>query len=436
MLAGDGSPGLHADAHDLLRGPLHPLHLGLVAPVEEDVGVQVSVSGVEDVGDPQVVAFPDARDLRQNVRELRARDGGVLYKQVRGDPAHGAEGLLPALPQGRARIRRSGPAHLARAALQTGGLRARGLRLQTRLDAVELHHQRGRRVRRVAGREDALFHGPDGGLVDDFERRGEQPVGDDRGHGAPRVLQPLEDAEQGVRRLRQRKQLQIDFHRDAEAALRSHEEPRQVEFAGVEPAVSQVHPAAVREHHVQPPDVAGGDTVLEAVGPARVLGDIAADAAGALRRGIRGVVEAVGPGRRREMGVDDSGLDARPPVVQVEFQDPVHARRTHHHGPVDRERAAGETRPRAAGHEGHACLGDGPDHPGGLVSVPGQHRRPWRTPVGGEPVGLVDHQPGRVGDDSVRPHDADEFLGQPGGQARYFGDHGVAPDEGEARVRR
>ena len=237
------------------------------------------------------------RDLRQHVREGCVR-GTVASCTSRS----GA--ILPMAPKAFFLPFQRAARASAEVALRTSraphcearGLSPRRLGLEPRLDAVELHHQRGGGIGRVAGGEDALLHGLDGGLVYDLERRGEQPVGDDRRHRPSRVLQPLEDAEQGVGRLRQREQLHIDFDGDAEAAFGSHEEPREVQFFGVEPAVSQVHPASVREHHVQPPDVAGGDAVLEAVGPARVLGHVAADGAGALRRGIRARSKARGAG--------------------------------------------------------------------------------------------------------------------------------------------
>ena len=73
--------------------------------------------------------------------------------------------------------------------------------------------------------------------------------------------------------------------------------------------------------------------VLECMRAAGILGDVAADRAGLLARGIGGVEEAELRDRRRELGVHDPGLHDRDPVLGVDLEDPVHA------GAFDEDRA-------------------------------------------------------------------------------------------------
>ena len=61
---------------------------------------------------------------------------------------------------------------------------------------------------------------------------------------------------------------------------------------------------AVGQHHLELDDVVGGDAVLEAVRPAGVLGDVAADGAGRLARGVGDVVQA-----ERRHGLGEPGVD-------------------------------------------------------------------------------------------------------------------------------
>ena len=67
----------------------------------------------------------------------------------------------------------------------------------------------------------------------------------------------------------------------------------------------------VGQHDLELDDVIGGDAVLEAVRPAGVLGDVAADGAGRLAGGIGDVVQAVRRDRLGEPRVHHAGLERR-----------------------------------------------------------------------------------------------------------------------------
>ena len=50
VLSGDRAPGLHAKRHDLGTRLLDSIHLFGVTSVEQEVGVDIAVAGVEEVG--------------------------------------------------------------------------------------------------------------------------------------------------------------------------------------------------------------------------------------------------------------------------------------------------------------------------------------------------------------------------------------------------
>ena len=72
-------------------------------------------------------------------------------------------------------------------------------------------------------------------------------------------------------------------------------------------STSQRHQRAVRQHHVEPEHVVGGDAVLHAAQPARVGGDVAADGADLVRRRVGRIPEAVLGGRGLDVHVEGPG---------------------------------------------------------------------------------------------------------------------------------
>ena len=88
---------------------------------------------------------------------------------------------------------------------------------------------------------------------------------------------------------------------DPEGALAPDEGAPQIEARGIGILAPQPDDLAVGKDHLEAQHVVGGDPVLEAVRPARVLGDVAAHR-GSLQAGrIGGVVEAVGGERRGDV---------------------------------------------------------------------------------------------------------------------------------------
>jgi hypothetical protein len=146
-----------------------------------------------------------------------------------------------------------------------------------------------------------------------------------------------------------------DARGDPEGPLGAHEDADEVVARRVGRRVAQHRDGAVGQDDLQRQDVVGGDAVLERVGAAGVLGDVAADGARVLARGVGRVVKPVGRDGLRKMHVDDARLHPGLAVEHVDLQDLVERA-------VEITRLPTATTPperpgaRASGNEGHVEL--------------------------------------------------------------------------------
>ncbi len=102
--------------------------------------------------------------------------------------------------------------------------------------------------------------------------------------------------------------------------------PEQVGPLAVERGAAEFDDVAVGEDDLHPGDVVDGEAVLEAVGAAGVLGDVAADRADLLARGVGRVEEACARDGARHVEVRDTRLDDHPLPVDVDLEHAVHPR--------------------------------------------------------------------------------------------------------------
>ena len=139
----------------------------------------------------------------------------------------------------------------------------------------------------------------------------------------------------GLRRIAQR-----DLRRDPERALGADEGAEQVRPVRVEGLAAELDDLAVRQHDGQARDVVDREAVLEAVGATRVLGDVAADRADLLARGIGRVEEPVRRDGAGDVEIRDARLDHDPLRSEVDLDDPLHPRERDHDAVRDRQRPA------------------------------------------------------------------------------------------------
>ena len=99
VLAGQDSTDLDAQLEDLASNLEHGLGVSGLALVEQDGGVQIAVSGVQQVGDRVSGAAGDVFDPRQHLDQSGPGDGAIDEKIVRSQASEGTEYALTSGPQ-------------------------------------------------------------------------------------------------------------------------------------------------------------------------------------------------------------------------------------------------------------------------------------------------------------------------------------------------
>src|SRR5207253_5659197 len=97
------------------------------ASVEQDVGVQVAVTSMEDVAELELVSLGDPGDVGHDVDELAARDDCVDDVVTGSYATEGAERLFATLPQLGSLGVADGLTHVARATFLADLAQQRGV---------------------------------------------------------------------------------------------------------------------------------------------------------------------------------------------------------------------------------------------------------------------------------------------------------------------
>ena len=158
-----------------------------------------------------------------------------------------AEGRLAALPEQRPLLRVGGGADLPGAVLAADAVERGEVLVDLRGDAVELDDQDRPGVLRVAGVDRGLG-GLDRQPVHDLHRGGQDPRGDDGGHGRAGMVGRVEGRELRDDRLRPPQEPERDLGRDPERPLRADEHAEQVGAGRLEARAAEPDELAVREH--------------------------------------------------------------------------------------------------------------------------------------------------------------------------------------------
>ena len=286
--------------------------------------MQVAVAGVEHVGHPDPRRRRDLGDRREHLRQRGARDDAVLDDVVGTDPAHGREGGLAALPDQRALGRVDGQPQFTGAVLPAEPLDLLELALDLDRGAVELDDQHGAGALRIAAVGRCLG-GLDGEGVHHLDGRGNDPGADDRRGGRSGLVGGGEAHQQGADVLRQSGQLDRHRRGDAEGALGAHDGAEQVVAGGIGGESAELDDFALRRDELRADHVIGGEAVLQAVRPAGVLGQVAADRAHLLARRVGRIVVAVRCHRPGDLEVGHPRFHGHAPVGDIDVDHPVHA---------------------------------------------------------------------------------------------------------------
>ena len=404
MLPGHRATHLDAGAQQILVRGLRALELLGLTVVVQDERVEVAVPGMEHVGDLDAVPRADRDQLAHDRRKLRARDDGVLEEIGRRESSDRSRGFLSALPEERALGDVGGDADLERPALPADPRRALALRLDLGGRAVQLDQEDGGGVLGIAG-AGPLVDRADHQLVEHLERRRDDAGRDDRRDRFRGVLDRRERGQDRLHGFGGVKEADRDRRDDAERPLRAHGRTQEVVARPLNPLAPQADQLARPGHQLEPEDVVRRDPVLQAVGPAGVGRDVAADRRDHLARRIgREEISAVcdGSGERE---VDQAGLDRRAAIGEVDFQDRVHSIGADHHAAGGGHGAPDQPGARTPGHDGDALAPAQLHDLDDLIGASGQSDRVRGALVKGVHVALVDeatfertHEPGGADD--------------------------------------
>ena len=325
VFAGDAAPGIDADAQDFSTAVLHPVeHAGLVAVVH-DQRVHVAVARVENIGDFKAVAVADGVNLLQHVGQLSHRDRAVHAQIVRRNLADGAEGTLAALPDVLGRNNVLGDAYRGCAVLPRHGLDKGQLGFDFGLAALDFDDQQSLRIGRVPGAGKA-FTGEYGGTIHELDGDRGPPGGHDRGHAGAGIQRRVKASEQRPGGFGLRHQPDGDFSDNAKLPLGTDDQAEQVVTGQVEGLAADLNHRTLHGHEGDPEDVVRRHPVLQAVRPARVHGDVAADGTGDLAGGVGRVEQAKVVHGRGDVTVGDASLHPGGLVLSVDLEDLVHLR--------------------------------------------------------------------------------------------------------------
>ena len=326
VLAGDAAILGDTDGDDLVRGGKDARHLRRILGVAEDARVQVAVAGMKDVAGLQLVACQHLPDLAQGLGQEGARHRHIDEIERRRQPRERAGRALAPVPDALPLFLALGDAQVVAAvrAEDVGDLLH--LAVQALGVAIHLDDERSLGSDGQAHLHVRLDHAHDL-LVHHLQRGRHQPGGDDRrdrrarhlirGKGDHHRLYRRRVADEADRRLGDQRQ----------RALAAHDEPGQVEFRVVVRLPARTDDVAAGQDRLDAGDVVRGDAILEAVRPAGILAQVAADDRRPSARRVGRVVETQLPGCRVEHEVDDARLHHAVAPDGVQFDDALHARK-------------------------------------------------------------------------------------------------------------
>ncbi len=184
--------------------------------------------------------------------------------------------------------------------------------------------------------------------------------------------------------------------------------PSKIVAAAVEVLAAEPNDVAVGRYELDAEHVVRREAVLQAMHPARILGDVAADRARDLARRIGRVVEAFGRDCVADREVRDAGLrdDAAVRVVDVEYS--IELTEAHDDCVGRGYRTARQRSARAARHDLHALARGVAQDRGDFGRRLRQRDGQRPLPVRRQRIGLVSREPDVVVDDVAFAHEPAE----------------------------
>jgi len=268
-------------AQDVARDRFGLVLFAFDACVVQHERMQVSVAGVEHVGDAEPVFLGQTRHGGEHLGQPLARYRAIDAVIVRRDAPDRRKRRLAAGPEQKPLLFRARDPAGQRAAFQGDRLDARQQMIDLGLRAVELDDQQRLDVERIAGMDES-FGGVDRRLVHHFHAAGNDPGADDPRHAFAGRLDLAETDHQRARGLGLLQDPHGDLGNDAEQAFGACDDAHQVVAAALGGLAADLDDFARDQHDFAAQHVVGGHAVFQAMHAAGILRDIAADRAGNL----------------------------------------------------------------------------------------------------------------------------------------------------------
>ena len=205
--------------------------------------------------------------------------------------------------------------------------------------AVEFDDQQRLDVERIAGMHEG-FGGVDRGLVHHLHAARNDAGADDPRHAFAGRLDLGKADHQRPRGLRLLQDAHRDLGDDAEQAFGARDDAHQVVAGILRGLAADAQDLAGHQHNFAAQHVVGGHAVFQAMYPAGILRDIAADRAGDLRRRIGRIIEAGMRHRLADREIGNPGLGHHHAVVEIDLADALELAEPQQHAVGQRQRAA------------------------------------------------------------------------------------------------
>src|SRR6266850_3125352 len=356
VFSGERAADFEAVTDDFGRGLHGAFELGGVPRIVEDDGMQIAVTGVENVANLKTELRADFLDAPKGLRKLRTGDHAIQDVIAGSETAQRAEGILAAFPEKFALGIVASDADFAGLMRATNFIDCGGLRGDGFGEALYFDEQDRRAIDGKSG-VDVVFDGAECPAIEHFAGRGSDAAGGDVHDGLRGIVDRIENGKQCFHGFRLARELDGDFRDEGECAFGANEQAGEVITGRVAVFAADADDFAIRKDEFERGDMIGGDAVRKGVRATGIFGDVAADGTGFPTRRIGSEIEPMRFGGAGEFIVDDAGLHDGALIFGVDFQDAVHAREDEHHSAGAGERAAGEAGAGAAADDRNFIFG-------------------------------------------------------------------------------
>jgi hypothetical protein len=365
MLAGQGAARRDAHPGHFICGRVNSIKHAFLRRIEGHQRVEVAITGMEHVHDRQVVAIGDVVHLSQDGNQFGARHHGVMEVVVGGQLGHSPESSLAPLPQ-QVALGLIGSHPDPRGVVGFGhgsnqfcfccdGGRVTG-------DFGQKHCSR---LGREARPNEPLYRHSHR-LIHHFQGGWDDPLGNDPGHGGRRILDAVKRSEQSMSGRRVGGELDEGSGHDPERAFRSDHDPPQIQPNRVGCVGAQHQYLTCCRYQLDGQHVIYRGPFCQAVGAAAVVGDVAADSASRLGRGVGCEVQTEGSSVLAEVEVQHTGTDPCGTALDIDL-DLGQSGQGHDERWTGRYGAPGQARSGTTRHNGDRMTAGDPDDLGNLA---------------------------------------------------------------------